>query len=277
MPEKTENIIDKRQAFLLLFTLQLILNSSDKVNELSQIIKSEEAPKISKERAEKQLPANRIQKPAEKQPSPKRVQKPAGPVREEDRMIKSVLSRAPPQTGGRPNGIKAVKPVNIKVPRREIIQGQQINQGKVLRMPEPRLPPEFQFLRPTPTAKEIDLGKLNPLIYDRAVQTIECAGPDKPLIVTGAMGKKPTEISLDNGEIEDIIKRFSSASKIPAETGVYKVVVGRLIFSAVISDVIPSRFTIRKMALPRPAVPARGPTPVFMNRNPNYKLFFRKQ
>ena len=73
------------------------------------------------------------------------------------------------------------------------------------------------------------------------------------------MGKMPTGISLSNNEIEDTIQRFSEASKIPVDVGVYKVVVGNLIFSAIVSDVVPSRFLINKMK----------PTTQTVIRNPN--------
>ena len=56
-----------------------------------------------------------------------------------------------------------------------------------------------------------------------------------------------TNIILNKEEIEDIIKIFVQKSKIPAGEGIYTVVVGKLIFSAIISDVIGSKFSIKKM------------------------------
>ena len=46
----------------------------------------------------------------------------------------------------------------------------------MLRIPEIRLPPRLQYLRPRPTELEIDLAKLNPLVKDQAVKIIECNG-----------------------------------------------------------------------------------------------------
>ena len=57
--------------------------------------------------------------------------------------------------------------------------------------------------------------------------------------------KKPIKKSKE--EIEEIIKKFSETAKIPVHEGVFKVVVGKLIFSAVISNIIGSKFIIRKM------------------------------
>ena len=262
MPKEMQVILNPQQAFLLLFTRELILNSQNKVVQLEKIIESEEKEKAQPNQgpAPAKKPAKEIKKEVSEEP-----------------LIKSILSTMPrPPVPVHPEerprqGLSVVKPVNIRTPRREIHEAPKRVPTQVLKIPEPRLPEEFEYLKPTPTTRDIDLGKLNPLVYDKAVQIIECEGPDKPIMVSGTMGRKPTSISLSNEEIENIIQIFSEASKIPAETGVYKVVVGRFIFSAVISDVVPSRFMIRKMYVPN--APRRSPYPQL---NPNYRLFFRK-
>jgi hypothetical protein len=109
------------------------------------------------------------------------------------------------------------------------------------------LPPHIQYLRPTPMNKDIDLGKINPLINDQMVRTIECYGQDENLVVKGAMGVKKTSIILGKEEVEDIIQRFSKETKIPVQEGVFKVVAGRLIFMAIISGLVGSKFVIKKM------------------------------
>jgi len=119
-----------------------------------------------------------------------------------------------------------------------------------LKIPEPRLPETVQYLRPIPTTRTIDLGKLNPLIRDPFVKIIECNGPNEKIIVMGRMGRKSTKIILTKEEINNIINKFSEAGKIPVHEGVFKVVFGRLIFSAIISEVIGSKFIIRKMPGP---------------------------
>lgn len=95
--------------------------------------------------------------------------------------------------------------------------------------------------------KEIDLGKINPLIRDFMVKTIECYGAGENLVVQGNMGTKKTGIILTKEEIEDIIQRFSKETKIPAQEGIFKVVAGRLIFLAIISSIVGSKFIIKKM------------------------------
>lgn len=114
-------------------------------------------------------------------------------------------------------------------------------------IPKSKLSPRLQYLKPTPTNLEIDLGKLNPLIKDPLVKDIETLGGNQNVIVSGMMGRKKTNIILSREEIEEIIKKFSETAKIPVHEGIFKVVVGKLIFSAVISNIIGSKFIIKKM------------------------------
>lgn len=116
-----------------------------------------------------------------------------------------------------------------------------------LKIPESRLPETVQYLIPIPTSRVIDLGKLNPLIRDSLVRIIECNGDNEKIIVMGRMGRKNTKIRLTKEEIDNIINKFSEATKIPVQEGVFKVVFGRLIFSAMISEIVSSKFLIRKM------------------------------
>ena len=118
----------------------------------------------------------------------------------------------------------------------------------ILRIPKTRLPKHLQYLKPTPSnVPEIELGKLNQLIKDPVVRTIQCDGPDRNIFVKGNMGTKNTNIVLTKQEIEDIIKKFSEATKIPTTEGLFKVVYGKLNFNAIISQVTDSRFIITKM------------------------------
>ena len=119
-----------------------------------------------------------------------------------------------------------------------------------LKIPEPTLPETVQYLRPIPTSRVIDLGKLNPLIRDSLVRIIECNGDNEKIIVMGRMGRKNTKIRLTKEEIDNIINKFSEATKIPVQEGVFKVVFGRLIFSAMVSEIVSSKFLIRKMSGP---------------------------
>lgn len=117
-----------------------------------------------------------------------------------------------------------------------------------LKIPEPILPKSLQYLKPAPTKLEIDLEKLNPLIKDPLVNSIECRGTDEPIIVRGKMGIKKTNIILNKEEIDQTIKKFSETAKIPIQGGILKIVAGRLVLSAITSEIIGSKFIIKKMA-----------------------------
>ncbi len=142
----------------------------------------------------------------------------------------------------------------IKIPEKNMqIKFQDRKMYKIpsaLRIPEPVLPPTFQYLHPYPTPKEVDLGKLNPLLRDNQVRVIECNGEDEPIIVEGTMGRKITKIILNKEEIDEIIRRFSEEGKIPIKHGIHRIVVGRLIFSAIVSEIVSTKFIIRKMTFP---------------------------
>ena len=134
-------------------------------------------------------------------------------------------------------------------------------QPQRLYIPEAKLPAHLEYLKPIPSAGvEIDLFKLNPLIRDAAVRAIE-SNPDEPVIVSGSMGIKPTNIILNKEDIDRVIGKFSEMAKIPTSEGVYRVVVGNLILSAIISEVVGSRFIIKKMAyqIPNQTPPANLP------------------
>ena len=116
-----------------------------------------------------------------------------------------------------------------------------------MRIPEPKLPARLQYLRPVPTKVQIDLGKLNPLIKDSMVRVIQCDGPDEDISVQGNMGTKKTSISLSKEEITSVLRKFSEEAKIPIEDGAIRIVVGNLILLAVVSDVVSTKFIIKKM------------------------------
>jgi hypothetical protein len=116
-----------------------------------------------------------------------------------------------------------------------------------LSIPESKFPVHIQYIKPVPINKDIELGKLNPLVNDRMVNLIECYGAGENIVVQGGMGTKKTGIILDKEEIDNIIQRFSRETKIPVQEGIFKVVAGRLIFLAIISEIVGSKFTIKKM------------------------------
>ncbi len=128
-------------------------------------------------------------------------------------------------------------PRSFQLPRRLII-------------PTQRFPQRLQHIKPVPTQNQIELGKLNPILQDPMVQTIECHGPDKEIIVRAPNVKK-TNIKLTKEEINTIVDKFTEKAKIPNAEGVFRVAFGKLIFSAIISEIIGTKFTIKKIPMPR--------------------------
>lgn len=151
-------------------------------------------------------------------------------------------------------------PINKPLPK-------QPTPPQKLTIPGSKLPPQFQNIRPIPTKREIDLGKLNPIIKDPAVNSIECDGPNFPIKIITRGTKKTTGISLTKEEIDTIINTFSTITRIPVLEGIYKVAAGNLILLSVISEVIGTKFVIRKIPQ-QPQGRLRGPQGIPMQRLP---------
>lgn len=116
-----------------------------------------------------------------------------------------------------------------------------------LTIPETKLPERFAYLKPVPIEEKEEFGKIDVLLQDPNVEAIECSGENEELIVRGTMGEQKTEIKLSKKEIDDLISKFSELTKIPVSEGIYKVVFGKLILLAVISEIVGSKFLIKKM------------------------------
>ncbi len=213
-----------KKTFLLLFTRELIIHSAKgDVLRLQKIIETTE-----RKRNLAPLP---IQRP--------------------------VLRREMVEPKGVSTGVRAI-PLKKKPVVKQL--GSQFPPRSSLFIPEQKLPAHLEYLKPIPVpGVEIDLGKINPLVKDPAVRIIE-GNPDERVVVTGTMGTKLTDIILNKEDIDRIINKFSQLSKIPTDEGVYRVAVGNLILAAILSEVISSRFIIRKMAYPpREQYPATQP------------------
>ncbi len=124
---------------------------------------------------------------------------------------------------------------------------------KILTIPKPKLPPRFQNITPIPVKINIDLGKLNSILKNPETEAIECEGSNIPLkVIEKTKRKVTTKISLTKEEIDKIIQAFSEKKKIPLMEGTYRIATGNLTLFAVVSNVISSRFVIRKMLQPMP-------------------------
>ncbi len=121
-------------------------------------------------------------------------------------------------------------------------------------IPKPNLPTRLQYIQPTPTPRQLDLGRLNPLIQDPSVQEIGCNGPDENITIKNPT-EKTTGIKLSKEEINEIINTFSQASRIPISEGIFRTAVGSLLLSGIISEVVGSKFIIKRIRYPPPIHP----------------------
>ena len=204
--------IESRKYFLIEFTRKLIRASSkEDFFELKTVVEKDLEEKHEK-----------IEKPLTNEAFTKKIEEKVGAFPR----LKKIEERASLQ-------------VPKRLPRRRLI------------IPEHRLPPTFQYLKPNFARIEIDLEKLNSLLKDSMVREIQCDGPNKSVMVKGAMGIKKSTITLTKEDIETILDTFAKAAKIPIHGGVTKLVIGNLVLSAITSEVIESKFIIKKM-LPEP-------------------------
>jgi len=106
--------------------------------------------------------------------------------------------------------------------------------------------PEIVSPSPMPLPANFNLGKLNNLISDNRITSIECSGPGKPILVRSLGRVSSAQTTLGEEDIKNVIESFAQAAKIPFIGGVFKAAVGNLVITAVISDFVGSRFIINK-------------------------------
>ncbi len=141
----------------------------------------------------------------------------------------------------------------VKIPRQ--IQIRPLIKPTPLQKPEPIKKeikkPEQELIKIKPEAepmpKGFSLGKIEKLLQDKTIQSIECPGPEKNILVKRFNKINITKESLSQEEITDLINNFSNQAKIPIIGGILKAAVGNLIISAVISEYVGSRFIINKI------------------------------
>ena len=89
-------------------------------------------------------------------------------------------------------------------------------------------------------------GKITPLLNDPSISSIECPGPDKQIIVIRAGQRQFTNLSLNQEELKDLFEEISEKAMIPLIDGVFRAAVENFSISGVISEMIGSRFVIKK-------------------------------
>jgi len=91
-----------------------------------------------------------------------------------------------------------------------------------------------------------EYGRITPLLNDPSISTIECIGPEKPIMVIRAGQRQMTKIALTSEEIKEILIKISDAVHIPLLEGVFRAAVDNFAINAIISEMIGSKFVIKK-------------------------------
>ncbi len=94
--------------------------------------------------------------------------------------------------------------------------------------------------------KNNEYGKISPLLNDPSISIIECLGKRKDLMIVRAGQKQRTRINLKEKEILGILGKVAEKSHIPMVEGVFRASVEGFSISAVISELVGSRFVIKK-------------------------------
>jgi len=113
----------------------------------------------------------------------------------------------------------------------------------------PPVTEEKKAVQPQPAAEieaAFDLGKINVFIKNPEIISIECNGPNNVLVVKKGLQAINTTTTLSTDEINDLIHKFSVASKTEI-TPIFKAAAKDLIMTAFISPIIGTRFVLSKV------------------------------
>ncbi len=145
---------------------------------------------------------------------------------------------------------KKIETINISTPDTptEFPSTEQNIKTQVQETPQtPKITPKKFHISGTPIpSQHYNLEKLNLLISDKHVYSIECPGPGKPLRIKSLGLSRESKIILTEKEIKAVIEKFSSETKIPTINGIFKATLNNLIVTAIISEKVGSRFLITK-------------------------------
>lgn len=115
--------------------------------------------------------------------------------------------------------------------------------------PQPRiseLPVQIPQQKQKIVTPIVSLEKIRGFLSDPAVQSVECPGPEKPLLINKSGLIQTAGLILTKEEIDSIMNEISERTKIPVIEGLFKAVYGNLVISAVASQYVGTRFIIQK-------------------------------
>jgi len=171
--------------------------------------------KYKKNEAKKEKAPLFFQEPLKRKPLPRRLPIPQIKPIPEKALIKPVLYAQEPQ-------------LSEEAAKREVLES---------------IKPEYES-KPA----DFNLGKLEILLRDPLIQTIECPGPGRNVLVKKFDKINITKLILSQEEINQLITEFSNEAKIPLLGGILKAAVGNMLISAVTSEFAGSRFIINRIS-----------------------------
>lgn len=164
----------------------------------------------------------------------------------QERMYKSIM----------PKPIQRVKTIPRYIPQpRRILNRPNIRSMPIQQMPRMNFKPGAPQLGVNLIG--LGLGKFDFLLSDPGVISIECPGPDKPILVNKNGIVQISNIRLKKEDIDNIIKEISEKTRIPLLQGVFKAAFGQFILTAIISEFVGTRFLIQKKRQVEPPSPFR--------------------
>jgi len=122
---------------------------------------------------------------------------------------------------------------------------------KRLERPKPEIKKEISGGNPKEPI-DASLGKIEPLLNNPEIFSIECPGPEKFIIIKRGNLRTPIKLILGKDEIESILNYFSQQTNIPRVGGVFKAILNNVIITAIASEFAGPRFIITKTN-PRPS------------------------
>lgn len=91
-----------------------------------------------------------------------------------------------------------------------------------------------------------DYGRINNLLNDNSVSSIECSGPAKKVMIMRYGQRQTTNIELSIKEIRDILDKIADKAHVPLLEGVFRAAVENFSINAVISEIVGTKFIIKK-------------------------------
>jgi hypothetical protein len=130
------------------------------------------------------------------------------------------------------------------IPTKQIIVQRPPTRIEQKVVPQNKIFPQEQFNKEVEITG--DYGKINHFLREKTISFIECPGPGKSIIIIKMGQRQMTNITLNPKEIRMILDEVAAEAHIPLLEGVFRAAVGGFTISAVISEIIGSKFVIKK-------------------------------